>query len=165
MTNANEPVQRIWNLVEWLTVTLGDCLTVHLQTRNLSDKPFTYSEALHTYLRVSDARNISLHGIQEKAFTFNDTDTHDKIYPMPELTALINDPDMERQLAITSEDISAVVVWHPALESGLQDVSLGGPRHFICVEPANPHHIGGEITLAPGQAHVLTMRLQPSFLQ
>ncbi|MBR6802791.1 MAG: D-hexose-6-phosphate mutarotase [Kiritimatiellae bacterium] len=163
----NDATDKVWPYAYrlTLTVTLGDCLTVHLQTRNLSDKPFTYSEALHTYLRVGDARNISLHGIQEKAFTFNDTDTHDKIYPMPELTALINDPDMERQLAITSEDISAVVVWHPALESGLQDVSLGGPRHFICVEPANPHHIGGEITLAPGQAHVLTMRLQPSFLQ
>lgn len=145
-----------------LTITLSDCLTLDLQTRNLSDTPFTYSEALHTYLRVGDARNCSLFGVTDRPLTFTDTDTHDEVYPKDELVALIRDPDMERQLAITGDDLSAVVVWHPALDCGLNDVSLGGPRHFICVEPANPHHVNGEITLKPGEAHVLTMRLQPN---
>ncbi len=145
-----------------LTITLGDCLTLELQTRNLSNEPFTYGEALHTYLRVGDARNIRLLGITEEALSFNDTDTHDVVYPKTDLVALISDPDMERILALTADDSSAVVVWHPALNCGLSDVSLGGPRHFLCVEPANPHHTGGEITLAPGSAHVLTMRIQPT---
>lgn len=148
-----------------LTITLGDCLTLELLTRNLSDTPFTYGEAMHTYLRVGDARNIRLHGITKEPLSFNDTDTHDVVYPKEELVALISDPDMDRMVALTAEDSSAVVVWHPALDCGLSDVSLGGPRHFLCVEPANPHHTGGEITLQPGAAHVMSMRLQPTRLQ
>lgn len=146
-----------------LTITLGDCLTLELQTRNLSDEPITYSEALHTYLRVGDARNIQLLGVTDNPLTFNDTDTHDVVYPKEDIGAIISDPDLERIVAISAEDSSAVVVWHPALECGLSDVSLGGPRHFLCVEPANPHHTGGQITLQPNEAHILTMRLQASF--
>lgn len=145
-----------------LTVTLNDCLTLELQTRNLSDEPFTYGEALHTYLRVGDARKIQLLGITDAPLTFTDTETHDVVYPKSELLSLISDPEMERAIAITSDDIAAVVVWHPALDCGLSDVSLGGPRHFLCIEPANPHHVGGQITLQPGSAHALTMRLQPT---
>lgn len=148
-----------------LTISLGDCLTLDLQTRNLSDVPVTYSEALHTYLRVGDARNIQLHGVTEAPLTFNDTDTHDIIYPKEDLLALITDPDMGRQLAIVADASSAVVVWHPQLDCGLTDVSLGGPRHFLCIEPANPHQTGGAITLKPGEAHILTMRLQPTLPQ
>jgi glucose-6-phosphate 1-epimerase len=145
-----------------LTITLGDCLSLELQTRNLSEETITYGEALHTYLRVGDARNIQLIGVTETPLTFNDTDTHDVVYPKEDLAAVISDPDMGRILAITAEDTSAVVVWHPALDCGLSDVSLGGPRHFLCVEPANPHHVNGQITLAPGKAHVMTMNLQPT---
>lgn len=147
-----------------LTVTLSDCLTLELQTRNLSDRPFTYSEALHTYLRVGDAREVSLHGITQAPLTFNDTETHDVVYPKEELVTLLHDPKMERRLAITADDLSGVVVWHPALDCGVEDISLGGPRNFICVEPANPYHVNGEITLKPGEAHALTMRLQPNLI-
>ncbi|MBQ9693484.1 MAG: D-hexose-6-phosphate mutarotase [Kiritimatiellae bacterium] len=145
-----------------LTITLSDCLTLELQTRNLSDETIVYGEALHTYLRVGDARNIRLLGITDEPLTFTDTETHDHVYPKTDLVAIISDPDMERLLAITADDTSAVVVWHPALDCDLSDVSLGGPRHFLCVEPANPHHVNGQITLNPGEAHVITMRLQPT---
>ena len=145
-----------------LTVTLSDCLTLELQTRNLSSETVVYSEALHTYLRVGDARKIQLLGITDEPLTFTDTETHDHVYPKTDLVALVSDPEMERLLALTADDSSAVVVWHPALDAGLSDVSLGGPRHFLCVEPANPYHTDGQITLKPGEAHVMTMRLQPT---
>lgn len=145
-----------------LTITLSDCLTLELQTRNLSSETVVYSEALHTYLRVGDARKIQLLGITDEPLTFTDTETHDHVYPKTDLVALVSDPEMERLLALTADDSSAVVVWHPALDAGLNDVSLGGPRHFLCVEPANPYHTDGQITLKPGEAHVMTMRLQPT---
>ena len=143
-----------------LTITLGDCLTLDLQTRNLGSTPFTYSEALHAYLRVADARTLSLHGILDSALTFDDMTLHDKIYPKQDLVAALVDPTLERTVAITADDASAVVVWHPALDHKYVDMPIEGPRHFLCVEPANPHHIGGEITLAPGETHILTMRIQ-----
>lgn len=146
-----------------LTVTLEETLTVDLQTRNLDDAPFTFGEALHTYLRVGDAREVTLVGAgQEGPLRFVDDATHDVVYPQTDVVALLRDPVMGRDLALAADDASAVVVWHPALDCGLGDVPLEGPRHFVCVEPANPHHVGGQITLAPGEAHVLTLRLQPA---
>lgn len=143
-----------------LKVTLGDCLTLDLQTRNLADEPVTYGEALHAYLRVGDTRKAELIGVTPEPLTFSDDVTHDVVYPKTDLMAAIVDPVMERAVLLAADDSSATVVWHPQLDHGLSDVNMEGPRKFICVEPANPHHVGGQITLKPGQAHVLTMRIQ-----
>lgn len=148
-----------------LTVTLGDCLTLDLQTRNMGDHPFTYGEALHAYLRVGDARQARLFGVGQAPIAFSDEITHDEVYPCADVVAALRDPVMERVLGVAADDASGVVVWHPALGEAPADVPLGGPRRFVCVEPANPHHIGGEITLAPGRAHTLTLRLQPTVLR
>lgn len=145
-----------------LTVTLADCLTLELQTRNMDDVPFTYSEALHTYIRVGDAREISLIGIEPTPIRFEDMVTQDRVIPLADVTAAVVDPVMERVVGLSAEDSAAVVVWHPSLEGLPTDINLEGPRHFLCVEPANPHHTGGEVVLQPGEAHLLTMRLQPT---
>ena len=143
-----------------LTVTLGDCLTLDLQTRNLVDSAVIYGEALHAYLRVADSRQITLYGLGEKPLVFTDDAAHDIVYPKTDPILALWDPVMERILALAADDASAVVVWHPALAHALPDMPLEGPRHFLCVEPANPHHTGGQITLRPGEAHTLTLRLQ-----
>lgn len=143
-----------------LTITLGDCLTLDLQTRNMADEVFTYGEALHAYLRVADARQATLVGATEAPQRFFDDRPQDDVLPKPDVVALLADPVMERTVALAADDSAAVVVWHPALEHTFVDMPLEGPRHFICVEPANPHHCNGQITLAPGEAHTLTLRLQ-----
>lgn len=145
-----------------LTITLGDCLTLSLQTRNLDDVPFIYSEALHTYLRVGDAREMSLLGIKTSPMQFDEMVTHDEVIAKADVTAAIIDPVMDRAVSVVAEDAAAVVVWHPSLEGLPGDIPLEGPRKFLCVEPANPHHTESEITLRPMEAHILTMRLQPS---
>ena len=147
-----------------LTVTLGDCLTLDLQTRNLDQTAFVYGEALHAYLRVGDARRIKVYGIENEPISFDELATHDVVYPRTDPSVAVLDPAMERALGMETDDASAVVVWHPALEHGLSDVPMEGPRHFVCVEPANPHHVGGQITLQPGSARTLTLRLQPRLL-
>lgn len=148
-----------------LTVSLGDCLTLDLQTRNLSDAPFTYSEAFHPYLRVGDCRQIEVHGVEDKPIVFDELQTHDIIYPKDNAVVAVRDPVMERVIGFAADDAQAVVVWHPALDHGMRDVSIEGPRHFVCVEPANPHQTQGAITLAPQKAHTLTLRLQPTLLK
>lgn len=145
-----------------LTIVLGDCLSLELQTRNLDAVPVTYSEALHTYIRVGDAREISLIGVDPAPIRFEDMETQDRVIPLEDVTAAVVDPVMERVVGLSAEDSAAVVVWHPSLEGLPKDINLEGPRHFLCVEPANPHHTSGEITLNPGEAHVLSMRLQPT---
>ena len=145
-----------------LTITLSDRLTVDLQTRNMGDEPFTYGEALHTYLRVGDARQAKLYGVTKEPLTFPDEPTHDVVHPVANVVAALHDPTLERVLILTADDAAATTVWHPALAEAPADATLEGPRHFVCVEPANPHHTGGQITLAPGTAHTLTMNIQPN---
>ena len=95
-----------------LTVTLEETLTVDLQTRNLDDAPFTFGEALHTYLRVGDAREVTLVGAgQEGPIRFVDDATHDVVYPQTDVVALLRDPVMGRDLALAADDASAVVVF------------------------------------------------------
>ncbi len=148
-----------------LTVTLGDCLTVDLQTRNMDTVPITYGEALHTYIRVGDIRQTQVYGVEDAPIAFTDDTMHDVVYPKPDIIAAVRDPVMERVVGVAADDAAAVVVWNPPLECDMADVPLEGPRHFVCVEPSNPHHTGGEITLQPGEAHTLTMRLQPTDLK
>lgn len=144
-----------------LEIALGDCLRLDLQTRNLDREPFTYGEALHTYLRVADARHVRVVGIGGKTLRFDDATTFDEVFSQEDVVAILRDPVSGRDLALSADDAAAAVVWHPSLEDAPADVPLEGPRRFVCIEPANPHHTGGEITLKPGQAHTLTLRVQP----
>ncbi|MEG2415727.1 MAG: hypothetical protein RSB74_07400, partial [Kiritimatiellia bacterium] len=102
----------------------------------------------------------------EQAVTFRDDVPHDVIYPKENGVVALRDPVMERVLGIVAEDASAIVVWHPALNNTLADVAPDGARRFVCIEPANAHQQGcSPITLAPGTAHTLSMRLQPTFIK
>ena len=47
-------------------VTVGAELEMELETRNVETEPFKYEEALHTYLSVSDVRQISISGLKER---------------------------------------------------------------------------------------------------
>lgn len=143
-----------------LTITLGDCLTLDLQTRNRGEVPFTFGEALHAYLRLGDARQARLQGIDNRLITFSDETGIDTVFPQPDVLAALEDPILERTVAVAADEAAAVVVWHPPLDHAFGDLPLEAPRHFVCVEPANPHHTGGQITLAPGESHTLTCRFQ-----
>ncbi|MGE0516251.1 MAG: D-hexose-6-phosphate mutarotase, partial [Hyphomicrobiaceae bacterium] len=47
-----------------VTVSLGETLSVALETRNIGGDPFPLTEALHTYFRVSDIANVSVTGLE-----------------------------------------------------------------------------------------------------
>src|SRR3546814_9389927 len=48
-----------------LSVTIfGDTLETALLIRNTGDAPFTFTAALHSYLRVTDVGTVSVHGLQ-----------------------------------------------------------------------------------------------------
>ena len=148
-----------------LTVTLGDCLTLDLQTRNLDNRPFTYSECFHAYLRVADIRKVGVYGVEDGPIAFSDDIPHDRIYPKADILAAVKDPVMDRAIGIAADDTGAVVVWNPSLKHSMGDVPLDGSRHFVCVEPANPHQVDAAVTLDPGEAHTMTLRLQPTVLK
>lgn len=51
-----------------LTVGVGTALGVSLEIGNRGEEPFTFTEALHTYLEVSDVRDVEVSGLEHMAF-------------------------------------------------------------------------------------------------
>lgn len=53
------------------SVTVGAALDMALETRNVGRRPFTITEALHTYLRVADVTQVSIDGLDGATFRDN----------------------------------------------------------------------------------------------
>ena len=51
-----------------LKITVGTTLEVALTATNTDSKPFTISDALHTYLNISDLGNISIDGLKNASY-------------------------------------------------------------------------------------------------
>src|SRR5579862_1756658 len=69
---SNAATRELWDEEFELTyaIVVGESLTVGLAVRNVSKKPIRVEEALHTYLSVSDARQVSIDGL--KGVTYSD---------------------------------------------------------------------------------------------
>lgn len=169
-----------WHYMLRLKITVGSCLELELQTRNIDQKVFTYSDCFHAYLAVPDVSRAVLHGLSDTDYTepparilkreagplaFAAEVGVDRIYRQPgEVNLALRDQLLERTIRIVAEDTDAVVVWHPPEGTAINDLPPEGARHFICVEPANPHHEPfTPVTLLPGETHYTTMRLQAVF--
>ncbi len=166
------------------TFTLGACLQIELQTRNMSEAPFTFSECLHAYLRVADGLRCELFGVNgvsyidppDESVKTQDGPLHiddgiDRIYhaTKPEeggSGVALQDPIMGRNILIVAEDTSGLVVWEPSSQASFADLPKEDHTHFICVEPTNPAHpTFTPITLAPGESHYTTLRIQAEFIK
>lgn len=165
-----------------LTIAVGACLSLELQTRNIGDAPFTYSDCLHAYLALANASRATLHGLNDTDYveppaddlrqhasplSFEVDSSLDRIYRQPgEINLALRDPVLQRTTRILAEDVSAAVVWHPAPDAGIADLPPEASRRFVCVEPANPQHPAfTPLTLAPGETHFTTLRLQVKHFQ
>jgi glucose-6-phosphate 1-epimerase len=149
----------------------GAGLEVSLAVENQDAAAFSFTAALHTYLRVEDIAAVRLHGLQglryrdtarggvegrEAAASLAIEGEVDRIYfDAPPRLELV-EPD--RGLAIESPGFADTVVWNPGAEraADLKDLDAGGWRHFLCVESAV---IGTPVQLAPGGRWSGTQRL------
>lgn len=141
----------------------GQSLRVGLAVENRGGEPFSFTAALHTYLRVDDIAQvelIGLHGLryhdsanggremQEKSERLRIEGEVDRIYldapPSLELR------DAGRRLRLQSQGFADAVVWNPGAIKGaaLADLDPDGYRRFVCIEAAT---VGRPLRLAPGQ--------------
>jgi glucose-6-phosphate 1-epimerase len=143
----------------------GWALSVTLQITNTGPAPFSFTGALHTYLRVSDAtaaRATGLHGLayrdsahpagarqhqvdHEPALAFGGE--VDRIYFDAGVVRL---SCLDAELEVRAEGFPDVVAWNPGPEkaSQLADLDPDDWRHFICLEAAA---VGDPVMLDPGQ--------------
>lgn len=165
---ANDASRKIWphefNAELSVSVT-GQRFDVELEIENTGDTAFTFSTALHTYLRVKEVEEAQLEGLNGHRYTdctqsdrprktdsgvFFAVDAEtDRIYHEVERPLLLR--EHHQSLGINMENMPDVVVWNP-WETGITAIKDMAPKDFrymLCVEAAA---IERPITLEAGQS-------------
>ena len=147
------------------TIRIGKLkLEMALSIINTDPAPFTFTAALHTYLRVPDIATTAIDGLE--GLTYRDSanggveieeDSEqvifdgeiDRIYlDTPSVLELVTE---NQPLSILSDGFRDTVIWNPGPEkcARLGDMKPDGYREFVCVEAAA---VGRPIQLAPGES-------------
>jgi glucose-6-phosphate 1-epimerase len=155
-------------------VTIGRELEMELETSNLGNSPFTFEEALHTYLAVGDVRQVSVRGLENTTY-IDKTDGFkrrqqvgdvriaketDSVYLNTRATCVVTDPVWKRQTVVEKTGSESTVIWDPWVEKtrGMSDMAPDSWENMICVETGNA--ADNAVTLAPGDAHRLGARIR-----
>jgi glucose-6-phosphate 1-epimerase len=167
--SANDATRKLWPHEFDLryTATVRDALELSLQVRNTSDVPFTFEEALHTYLNVGDVRRIELDGLSGRPFIdkmdhatrktqsgpIRFEDETDRVYVETRDDVTVRDELLRRSVLVSKGGSLATVVWNPWTEKARRMVDYGDDEWpgMVCVETANcADH---PVTLQPGETH------------
>ncbi len=147
---------------EYSVTLAGEALVLALSVRNTGAVPYSFTAALHTYLRVTDIEQVRLKGLQ--GLRYSDTANGgrdcveadpvlairgevDRIYFSSKQPIILSEPG-QRDVVCSATGFADTVVWNPGPEkaAALADLEPGGYRHMVCIEAAA---IGAPITLAP----------------
>ncbi|OUM07569.1 D-hexose-6-phosphate mutarotase [Pseudomonas syringae] len=157
------------NVALKLSIRLDHALNVSLVSYNCGTAPVTLSQALHTYFAVSDARQVSVEGLdgltyvetlenweeREQAGDLTFAGETDRIYKDTPGVLSIVDPEWQRRIHIRSLGSKSAILWNPWIEKTgkFTDMAADGWQRMVCVETANV--LDDVVTLAPDQMHVL----------
>jgi glucose-6-phosphate 1-epimerase len=145
-------------------------LAITLRVENVGEKPFSFTAALHTYLRVRDVGDAEIHGLRgtlyrvsgDRALVADDADRLllpdyiDRVYVGAPSSLELREPD--RSLLLEAEGFPDAVVWNPGREraAALHDLEPGDERRFVCIEAAA---VQTPITLGAGRRWAGTQTL------
>lgn len=166
------PVQQDEDKAVRLQLEFGARLSVSLTTRNLDEVPLSLTQALHSYLRVGDWRQISLHGLDgclwlDKLAAGTERRQSGALHLAEAIDAIfqhqgavqIRDPQLQRLLTVRKAGSGSTVVWQPGDNlANFKDVNAAEAAHFVCVEAANT--LLDPVVLQPGQEWTLQTVLE-----
>lgn len=129
----------------------ADRIDMELSITNTGGAPFSFTGALHSYLRVVQVEDAALEGLQGHDYRDavdgnligRDTGTElivdreiDRVYYNVKRPQLLHAGNLS--LAIQSQGFPDVVVWNPWVDrcADLKDMPANGWRHMLCVEAA-----------------------------
>ena len=158
-------------------VEAGTSLTMNLETRNLGARDLEITEALHTYFRVSDVRNVAVHGLEGVEYWDKVTGgpnsrqgdepirfarETDRCYLDTTADCVLDDPGMGRRIRIAKSGSASTVVWNPWIEKAAAMPDYGDDEWpgMLCIETANA--LDNAVTIPPGQAHAIEARISVS---
>jgi glucose-6-phosphate 1-epimerase len=172
LTNSNE-TRKLFGHRFYLEIifTVGSQLNIEIRTINIGSSEFTISSAFHSYYKIHNVSNITVHGLEDTIyidkvdnFTTKRQDgpatitaETDRIYLNTKEDCVIEDPDLNRSVLIKKSGSNSTVVWNPWEEKAHAMKDLGDKDYmkFVCVETANA---GDDIIkLSPGEEHKLRM--------
>jgi D-hexose-6-phosphate mutarotase len=153
-----------------LVVTVGTKLELALTAKNTDSKPFTISDALHTYFNISDVANVTIEGLNETAYydgTQKDASKKQTEHLLPiqqeenrryintEAACVIHDKGLGRNIRAAKRGSNTTVIWNPWSETSktIGDMQEGGYKTFVCVEAVNAYN--DVVTLAPNASHTI----------
>ena len=128
-------------------------LALELAVTNTDARPFTFTCALHTYLRVHDIAQTQIEGLRGRQYRDGVRDNQnfledtavlrfalfeeiDRVYHGLAADVIVREPD--RSLTIQQVGFVDTVVWNPGAQLGalLPDLEVDGYRRYVCVEAA-----------------------------
>jgi glucose-6-phosphate 1-epimerase len=157
------------------TVSVGRSLEMALAVRNTGGAPFTFEEALHSYLAVSDVRQIAITGLEQTTY-IDKTDAFrrkaaadeplvlrgetDRVFLGTRARLALSDPGWRRRIVVSKSGSDTTIVWNPWSEKAKTIPDLGDEdwTGMVCIETANA--ADNAITLGPGQAHTVTALIE-----
>ncbi len=164
--SENADTHNLWPhrfLAEYKVQINASNLYMTLAITNIDVAPFTFTAALHTYLRVADVRRASVAGLS--SLNFQDSanggqelrENADSLTFPGEVDRIYSDAlsplqlvTEKQQILISAEGFPDAVLWNPGPEkcASLADMEPDGYLQFVCVEAAV---IGQPVLLLPGQ--------------
>jgi len=149
---------------------LGAELRMSLTVANPGIAPLRIEEALHTYLRVGDARRVRIRGLSDTDYidktdgfkrkhqietTLTLSGETDRPYLNTEQTVTLDDPVLERRITVSKSGSRTTVVWNPwsELSAKLSDMSPDSWQSMTCIETANA--ADNALILQPGAHHTM----------
>lgn len=158
-----------------LTVRVGRALRLDLAVQNTDAAPRVFEAALHSYLAVSDVRQVCIGGLEGVAYVDKTAGMArqpgasepiviagetDRVYLGATGTVTIEDPGWRRRVVVGKSGSSTTVVWNPWVAKAKAMPDFGDEEWpgMVCVETANA--MDDAVTLAPGATHVMTATLE-----
>lgn len=146
-------------------------LTIRMEITNTGSEILRCEEALHTYFKVSDVRQVTLHGLDQTPYLSEIEEPQhnrqgadalrfdqeiDRAYFDTRDRLVIEDPGLRRNIVIEKEGAASVVVWNPWVEKSrrLADFAEDEWPGMLCVETGNLK--ANTLEIAPGERHLST---------
>lgn len=160
-------------------VVIGQSLSMSLIVRNLDTTPFTFEEALHTYLSVGDVRQVLVRGLEKTDYVSKVEGGHrktqadkpiriagetDRVYLNTQATVHLDDPSLGRRISIAKSGSQAAVVWNPWINKAKAMPDFGDDEWtgMICIETVNA--LDHKVQLDPEHTHTMSATLSLSKL-
>lgn len=162
---ASAETQAVWPhrfLANYRVELVDGSLRMSLSVHNDGDAPFSFTAALHTYLRMDDVSQVRVRGLQ--GVSFQDSTLGGQVARQAEaelairgevnriyrdVPGLLGIVEGDREVRSSTRGFPDVVVWNPGpgSEATLGDMEPGGAARMLCIEAAA---VATPVDVAPG---------------